>query len=106
MTAINRRHFLVAASAATQTWAAASDRVRIAIVGVGSRGSAHIKEILPVENVEIAALVEVDGARAEAASQQIFTKTGKRPVNALPATKTASAKIGPASKGRTIDVAA
>ena len=64
-----RRTFLLAASTAAQAAfsAQASDRLRLAIVGVGSRGSAHIKEILPVPNVEIAALVEVDGARAEAA---------------------------------------
>ena len=80
MSILNRRNFLVAASAATQTWAGANDRVRLAIVGVGSRGTAHIKEILPGNNVEIAALVEVDGARAEAASQLIFQKTGKRPL--------------------------
>ena len=80
MSSLNRRHFLLAASTAAQTWAAANDRVRVAIVGVGSRGSAHIKEILPVSNIEIAALVEVDGARAEAASQQIFKATGKRPI--------------------------
>ena len=80
MSFLNRRSFLVAASAASQSWAGANDRVRVAIVGVGSRGTAHIKEILPVGNVEIAALVEVDGARAEAASQSIFKQTGKRPL--------------------------
>ena len=80
MSILNRRSFLVAASAASQSWAGANDRVRLAIVGVGSRGTAHIKEILPVGNVEIAALVEVDGARAEAASQLVFQKTGKRPL--------------------------
>ena len=61
---MNRRHFLLAAGAAAQSWAAANDRLRIAIVGVGSRGSAHITEILPVANVEIAALVDVDGRRS------------------------------------------
>ena len=77
----HRRSFLVsAAAAASQSWAQANDRLRVAIVGVGSRGSAHITELLPVPNLEIAALVEVDGARAEAASQKIFAKTGKRPV--------------------------
>ena len=77
---MERRHFLLAAAAANQTWAAANDRVRIAIVGVGSRGTAHIKETLTAPNVEIAALVDVDGARAETASQLVFEKTGKRPL--------------------------
>ena len=77
---MNRRHFLVAAStAASQSWAGANDRVRLAIVGVGSRGSAHIREILPVPNVEIAALVDPDGRRTETAASTIFQKTGKRP---------------------------
>ena len=77
---LERRHFLLAAATAQQTWAQANDRLRVAIVGVGGRGTAHIKEMLPVPNLEIAALVEVDGARAEAASQMIFQKTGKRPI--------------------------
>src|SRR6185295_1696799 len=77
---MKRRHFLVAASAgAAQSWAGANDRVRVAIIGVGSRGSAHIGEILPVENVEIAALVDVDGCRTEGAGGTVFQKTGKRP---------------------------
>ena len=77
---MNRRHFLVGASAAaSQSWAGASDRVRLAIIGVGSRGSAHIREILPVANVEIAAVVDVDGRRTEAAASTIFQKTGKQP---------------------------
>jgi predicted dehydrogenase len=82
MPATQRRSFLLSAAAASAShgWAAASDRLRVAIVGVGSRGSAHIREILPVGNMEIAALVEVDGARAEQASQYIFQKTGKRPI--------------------------
>lgn len=78
---MDRRHFLLSASTAASSlgWAAASDRVRVAVIGVGSRGSAHIKEILPVANMEIATLVEPDGARAEAASSMIFKQTGKRP---------------------------
>jgi predicted dehydrogenase len=76
---MNRRSFLVAASTAAQSWAAANDRVRVAIVGVGSRGSAHISEILPVANVEVAALVDVDGRRTEAAAGTVFQKTGKQP---------------------------
>jgi len=77
---MKRRHFLLSsAAAASQSWAAANDRVRVAIVGVGSRGSAHIKEILPVANVEIAALVDPDGRRTEEQAGVIFKATGKRP---------------------------
>jgi predicted dehydrogenase len=76
---MNRRSFLVAAATAAQSWAAANDRVRVAVVGVGSRGSAHISEILPVANVEVAALVDVDGRRTEAAAGTVFKKTGKQP---------------------------
>jgi len=78
---MNRRSFLVSASAAaSQSWAQANDRVRVAIVGVGSRGSAHIKEMLPVANLEIAALVDPDGNRTEAAAGTVFKQTGKRPL--------------------------
>jgi predicted dehydrogenase len=80
---MKRRHFLAAAGAAAASssygWAAANDRVRVAIVGVGSRGSAHIKEILPVANVEIAALVDPDGNRTEKAASDILKATGKSP---------------------------
>src|SRR6185436_17262573 len=76
---MNRRHFLVAASVAAQSWAGANDRLRVAIIGVGSRGTAHIGEILPVSNVEIAAVVDVDGRRTETAAGTIFQKTGQRP---------------------------
>ncbi len=80
ITIMKRRQFIAAASAAaSQGWAGANDRVRLAIIGAGSRGSAHIKEILPAANVEIAALVDPDGRRTEAAAATIFQKTGKRP---------------------------
>jgi predicted dehydrogenase len=78
---MNRRHFLVTAAtaAASQSWAAANDRVRVAIVGVGSRGSAHIREILPVANMEVAAVVDPDGRRTEEAASMVRQKTGKAP---------------------------
>jgi predicted dehydrogenase len=78
---MNRRHFLVTASsaAASQGWAAANDRVRVAVVGVGSRGSAHVREILPVANMEVAALVDPDGNRTEKTAGLVSQKTGKRP---------------------------
>ena len=59
---MQRRSFLVSgAFAASQSWAGANDRVRIAVIGVGGRGTAHVKEILPLANAEVAALVDPDG---------------------------------------------
>jgi predicted dehydrogenase len=76
---MNRRHFLVTAPAAAQTWAAANERVRVAVIGVGSRGAGHVREMLPVANLEVAALVDPDGRRTEEAASLVFQKTGKRP---------------------------
>ncbi|MFN3323792.1 MAG: Gfo/Idh/MocA family protein [Bryobacteraceae bacterium] len=79
---MNRRSFLVTSSlAAAQAWAGANDRVRVAVIGVGGRGTAHVREILrvPEANMEVAALVDPDGNRTESASSVVFEKTGKRP---------------------------
>lgn len=77
---MRRRQFLVAASAAaSQAWAGANDRVRVAVIGVGSRGTAHIKEMLPAGNIEVAAVVDPDGRRAEAAAGLVKQQTGKAP---------------------------
>lgn len=80
----NRRQFLLSAAAAgaSQSWAAANDRVRVAIIGVGSRGSAHIKECLAggaASNIEVAALVDPDGNRTEKAAADVLQRTGKAP---------------------------
>jgi predicted dehydrogenase len=76
---MNRRHFLLAGSALTTSLSAASDRVRVAIIGVGGRGNDLMNQSSSVENVEVAALVDPDGNRTEAAAQKLFKKTGKRP---------------------------
>src|SRR5512139_2252309 len=77
--AMKRRQFLVAASTAAQSWAQANDRVRVAVVGVGSRGAAHIREMLPSGLIEVAAVVDPDGNRAEAAAGIVSRATGKSP---------------------------
>lgn len=77
---MKRRQFLVSASAAaSQSWAGANDRVRVAIVGVGSRGTAHIREMLPAANIEVAAVVDPDGRRTESAAGVVARATGKSP---------------------------
>lgn len=78
---VKRRSFLVSAAtaAASQGWAQASDRLRVAVIGVGSRGSAHIREMAPEGNIEVAALVDPDGNRTETAAGEIYKRTGKKP---------------------------
>ncbi|MGJ5814412.1 Gfo/Idh/MocA family protein [Paludibaculum fermentans] len=77
---MRRRQFLMTASAAaSQSWAGANDKVRVAIIGVGSRGTAHIKEMLPAGNIEVAAVVDPDGRRTEAAAGLVKQQTGKAP---------------------------
>lgn len=67
------------AAAASTSWAQASDRVRVAVIGVGSRGTAHIKEMAPVAGIEVAAVVDPDTNRAEKAASEIRSRTGKGP---------------------------
>jgi predicted dehydrogenase len=67
------------AAAASSGWAQASDRVRVAVIGVGSRGTAHIKEMAPVAGIEVAAVVDPDTNRAEKAASEIRARTGKGP---------------------------
>jgi predicted dehydrogenase len=70
MTKISRREFIktstkTAVAASTlwgtrQSWAGANDRVRIAVVGIRGMGFSHIKNYAQLDNVEVAALVDVD----------------------------------------------
>ncbi len=77
---MQRRSFLVtAATAATASgWAGANDKVRIAIAGMGGRGSALMKEALAIDTLEVAAMVDPDGRRTETAAAKLLEKTGKR----------------------------
>jgi len=67
------------AAAASTSWGQASDRVRVAVIGVGSRGTAHIKEMARASGIEVAAVVDPDTNRAEAAASEIRSRTGKGP---------------------------
>jgi len=42
------------------SWAGANDRVRIAVVGIRGMGQSHIREFSKLENVQVAALCDVD----------------------------------------------
>lgn len=77
---MDRRHFLITASAgAAQSWAQANDRVRIAIAGLGGRGNDLLREAVALDKVQIAALVDPDGNRAEKAAAEVLKRAGNRP---------------------------
>ncbi|MEZ5363158.1 MAG: Gfo/Idh/MocA family oxidoreductase [Bryobacterales bacterium] len=80
---MTRRHFIGSAAAAAGSAAlasAADDPVRIAIVGVGDRGSQHIRALAEIPFVQITALVDPDGNRTENAAAWIREKKGNRPM--------------------------
>jgi len=61
---MDRRHFLMtsaaALGAASSTFGSPNDRVRVACVGIGGRGKDHIGGYSKLDNVEIAAICDVD----------------------------------------------
>ena len=84
---INRRHFLQGATStavaagliSARKTLAASDTVRIGVVGVGGRGKDHIKGFGQQAGVEVVALCDVDeGILQERSSQleKVFRQTG------------------------------
>ena len=99
-TPISRRYFLAGSSAAlaagamggcaskptasgpairegARTWA--SDRVRIAVVGVRGRGRDHVAELAGMPNVEIAALCDIDSNVVGPAMRIVQDKQGRTP---------------------------
>ena len=60
---MNRRYFLMSAGAAIATkkaLASPNDTVRVACVGVRGQGKSHISSYSKMDNVEIAAVCDVD----------------------------------------------
>src|SRR5436309_3482957 len=78
MTSMTRRHFLrstaltavtvAGTKAAGRVWGA-NDDIRVAVVGVNGRGSAHISEFRQTRGVRVAALCDVDKRVLEARAQ-------------------------------------
>ena len=56
---------------------AADARVRLAIIGVGSRGRNHLDLLLRRDDVELVAICDIDD-RALTASKEIIAKSGKK----------------------------
>jgi predicted dehydrogenase len=68
----------VAASAVLPR-AAASDRLRVAVIGVNGRGMAHVREWSGRPDAEIVAICDVDEKAFGKAAQAVAKKTGKTP---------------------------
>jgi len=80
---MNRRTFLMSSAAAVGGARAArsspSDTVRVACVGLRSRGKDHIDAYLGLKNVEIVALCDVDQSILQGATRAIESRGRKRP---------------------------
>jgi len=60
------------------SWAGANDRVRVAVIGIHGMGSSHITNYGKLDNVEVAALCDVDENLFEDRIKKHFTDKGKR----------------------------
>ena len=90
MSDVNRRYFLMSSGLAAAAPLAArasslngaNNRVRVAIIGVKGRGNEHIRgfSALSKDNVELAALCDVDESVLNQRISQVEQKSGKKPV--------------------------
>lgn len=80
---MDRRHFVMSAAAAAPLVASAlaspNDTVRVAVVGARGQGNSHIQSYLPMQNVEIAAVCDVDESVLNRRLGEIEQKSGKKP---------------------------
>ncbi len=80
---MDRRSFLMSSAAAlgakSAVFGAASDTVRVGVVGIGGRGKDHINGLGRLPNVEVAALCDIDQNHLEEAHKIIEKNGGKRP---------------------------
>jgi predicted dehydrogenase len=80
---MERREFLktVGALGASQAFAAPKplDRVRIGVVGLGARGSAHVDELLRLQGVLLTAFADVYAPAAEASAARCIAAGRPRP---------------------------
>src|SRR5579872_4212993 len=81
---MNRRHFLMGTAAAagaltSKSLASANDTVRVACVGIRGQGNAHIQEYSKMQNVEIAALCDVDENVLNKRLEEVVKSGKKKP---------------------------
>src|SRR5438132_4906595 len=75
---MERRTFLVG-SAMALPMIGANDKVNVAVVGVGGRGSGHVREYLGIPNAHIGALCDVNTAATERNEQVVVKSQGNKP---------------------------
>ena len=80
---MHRRYFLMtsaaAAGSAVKGLASANDTVRVAVVGVRGQGNSHIREYARMQNVEIAAVCDIDESVLDKRLGEIEAMGKKRP---------------------------
>ncbi len=76
---MERRLFLLGSSLALRSAFGANEQVNVAIVGVGSRGNAHLKEYLLQDGARIGAVCDVNQAQTERAVAMVEKAKGYKP---------------------------
>jgi predicted dehydrogenase len=81
---MERRHFLMgsalaATAVSSKSLASPNDTIRVACVGVRGQGNSHIKEYAKMQNVEIAAICDIDESVLNERIGQVEAMGKKRP---------------------------
>src|SRR5256885_16845407 len=78
MNSISRRSFFQGAAAALSATRVigANDRINVGLIGIGGRGTAHLKSYLKITDCRIAALFDVNQAARERAQARLQTESG------------------------------
>jgi predicted dehydrogenase len=83
---MKRRDFVAGAALAAGTRfiarsseAAPSDRIRVAVIGMGGRGRQHMRLLAKIPGIEVAALCDPDETRLQEKGSEFERMTGKRP---------------------------
>ncbi|MGA2595413.1 MAG: Gfo/Idh/MocA family oxidoreductase [Bryobacteraceae bacterium] len=76
---MKRRTFIVAGGALAMRAFGANDRINVAVIGVGGRGTAHLGLIGHQENATVAAVCDVNQAQTERAVARVEKDKGYKP---------------------------
>jgi predicted dehydrogenase len=81
---VNRRSFVAGAALATGVGLvskayAASDRIRVALIGAGSRGRDHLQLLAKTPGIEVAVICDPDTTRLDERCAEFAQLTGKKP---------------------------